>query len=76
MLHPKYRWVGLHSDAEAASLLAEQAGIPKIVASLLVSRGIQDAQEARQFLQGTMKDLHDPYLLSGMQRQLPESGGL
>ncbi|WHX48046.1 single-stranded-DNA-specific exonuclease RecJ [Paenibacillus woosongensis] len=67
MLHPKYRWVGLHSDAEAASLLAEQAGIPKIVASLLLSRGIQDAQEARHFLQGTMEDLHDPYLLSGMQ---------
>ncbi|WP_234404895.1 single-stranded-DNA-specific exonuclease RecJ [Paenibacillus bouchesdurhonensis] len=67
MLHPKYRWVGLHSEEDVASQLAEQLEIPKILASLLVSRGIQGVQEAQHFLQGTMDDLHDPFLLSGMQ---------
>ncbi|MFD3260147.1 single-stranded-DNA-specific exonuclease RecJ [Paenibacillus lentus] len=67
MLHPKYRWVGLHSDEDVASLLAEQLEIPQMLASLLASRGIHNVQEARHFLQGTMDDLHDPYLLSGMQ---------
>lgn len=66
MLQSKYRWVGLHSDGAAAAALARQLEIPEILASLLVSRGIDSIQAAQQFLQGTIHDLYDPFMLSGM----------
>lgn len=37
----------------------------------MATRGMHDSQEARRFLQGSMEDLHDPYLLSGMKEAIP-----
>ncbi len=36
------------------------------MARLLVARGIRNAEEARQFLNPRLDDLHDPYLMLGM----------
>lgn len=66
MLHSKYRWDPLPGDEEAACLLADQLDIAPLLASLLVTRGMGNPEEARLFLQGSLADQHDPMLLSGM----------
>lgn len=49
-------------DLQVASL-AREAGLPEIIARLLVLRGIQSAQDARAFMDPTLDHLHDPSLL-------------
>ncbi|MFD1177063.1 single-stranded-DNA-specific exonuclease RecJ [Paenibacillus puldeungensis] len=71
MLHPKYRWESLSSDVKASRLLADSLDISPLLATLLVSRGIGNPKEAELFLSGTMKDQHDPMLLSGMKEAVP-----
>src|SRR5262249_35752029 len=40
-------------------------------ARVLLARGFSDPAEARRFLQPTLADLHDPYLLKGMSEAVP-----
>jgi single-stranded-DNA-specific exonuclease len=53
-------------DSSAAEALANAAGVPVAVASLLLQRGIADAASAAQFLHPTLDHLLDPYCLHGM----------
>jgi len=46
--------------------LANAAGVPVAVASLLLQRGVADAASAAQFLHPTLEHLLDPYALHGM----------
>lgn len=46
--------------------LARQIEVSPIVAALLISRGYETPEKARQFLHPVLADLHDPYLLKGM----------
>jgi single-stranded-DNA-specific exonuclease len=46
--------------------LANAAGVPVAVASLLLQRGVADAASAAQFLHPTLDHLLDPYALHGM----------
>ncbi|GGH29553.1 single-stranded-DNA-specific exonuclease RecJ [Paenibacillus segetis] len=66
MLHPKYHWESLQTDEDKARLLSDQLNISPLVASLLITRGIRDLDEGKRFLYGTLADLHDPLLMSGM----------
>jgi single-stranded-DNA-specific exonuclease len=50
----------------AAEALAREAALPPIIARLLAARGIQNAEDAAQFLRPSLDHLHDPYLMSGM----------
>ena len=43
-------------------------GISRVVARLLVNRGITDIDRAASFLNPSLEDLHDPYLLPDMDR--------
>ncbi|WP_410772534.1 single-stranded-DNA-specific exonuclease RecJ [Fontibacillus sp. BL9] len=71
MLQPKYQWKTLPCDGDVAARLAQQLDIPPLLAALMVTRGMEDPQAASRFLKGTMEDLHDPYLLSGMAEAVP-----
>lgn len=51
-----------------ADVLAAELDVPLPIAQVLVNRGILTAGEARVFLDGTMEDLLDPYLMAGMDR--------
>ena len=42
------------------------AGVPRLVAELLLRRGIAGAEDARRFLEPGLDQLHDPFLLKGM----------
>ena len=43
-------------------------GMPDWFSSLLAARGIKSQDEADRFLNPSLSDLHDPFLLDGMQR--------
>ena len=43
-------------------------GISRVVARLLVNRGITDIDRAASFLNPSLEDLHDPYLLPDMDK--------
>lgn len=69
MIHAQTRWVMPTShdqDASLADELATALGLPPLVATLLVKRGVHDLESAKIFLYGGESDLHDPYLLDGM----------
>ncbi len=51
---------------EEANRLASELGLPRAIAQVLINRRIRDGQEAHKFLKGTMAQLHDPFLMSGM----------
>lgn len=71
MLHSKYRWSQLPCDEGAAGQLAGQLNISPLLASLLVTRGMDNPEEAELFLQGSLANQHDPMLLSGMKEAVP-----
>ncbi|MEF2968894.1 single-stranded-DNA-specific exonuclease RecJ [Paenibacillus sp. M1] len=71
MLRPKYEWQTPPYNREAADALSRQLGIHPVLASLMVTRGIDSPQKAAPFLDGSGEELHDPYLLSGMKEAVP-----
>ena len=48
--------------------LAEQLNIPSKIAKLLVQRGIDTYDKARQFFRPSLEDLHDPFLMKDMDK--------
>jgi single-stranded-DNA-specific exonuclease len=61
---PKHWRIAAHDPAGIAAL-ERAAGIPAVVAQLLMARGICDADCARQFLDPKLTGLRDPDLLPG-----------
>jgi single-stranded-DNA-specific exonuclease len=62
------RWTQRPFDCDIADRLAAESGIPLLLATLLTSRGIETADEAQQFLNPSLADLHSPYKMLGMQK--------
>ncbi len=60
-LHPRH-------DAERALALAHDLGAPLAIAHALVHRGVGTLEAARGFLEPTLDDLHDPFLLLDLDR--------
>ena len=59
------RWhIRSHDPASIASL-QRAAGVPDVVAQLLICRGITDPAKARSFLDPKLTDLYDPEMLPG-----------
>jgi len=57
------RWVVSDPDPTAIERIAQALGIDKVVAALLVNRGVSDPVGAKQFLEPSWGGLHDPWLL-------------
>lgn len=53
---------------EKVKLLAADLKVEEFVATLLVQRGIETFEEARQFFRPTLADLHNPYLMKDMDK--------
>ena len=60
------RWQVSTPDDEARQRLADELSLSPLLCQILINRGITDAELARKFLAPSLHDLHDPYLLSGM----------
>lgn len=53
-------------NAEAVSQLSEALQISPLLARLLVLRGVDTAERAKLFFRPQLSDLHDPFLMPGM----------
>ncbi len=65
----KWNYLPLTSDQKHAEteLAKKYAAVPPI-SQLLVQRGITTVEEARKFFHPSLKDLHDPFLMPGMDK--------
>jgi len=59
------RWRILPHQPERIEVLRRRAGIPAVLAELLVCRGLDDPEQARQFLDPRLADLRPPEALPG-----------
>lgn len=61
------RWV-IQKNAELDTIivLIEQLGISKPIANILAQRGITNFNQAKTFFRPLLQDLHDPFLMKGM----------
>lgn len=64
---PQKRWVITKHDFESVKLLSEQLSVSPLVAALLISRGHRTKEKAEKFLNPNYADLHEPFLLKGME---------
>jgi single-stranded-DNA-specific exonuclease len=55
-------------DLKKVDALKNELHVESIVASLLVQRGIETYELARQFFRPTLDDLHDPFLMKDMDK--------
>ena len=53
---------------EAAARLAAELGIDRVLADLLVQRGVETFEQARAFFRPRLEDLHDPFLMKDMDK--------
>ncbi len=61
------RWDVRATDAGTqASALARALGVTDIIANLLIARGVETEREARDVLNPSLAQLHDPFLMLGM----------
>ena len=55
-------------DSHKVKHLASQLKIDELIATLLVQRGIDTFEQARQFFRPSLDDLHNPYLMKDMDK--------
>ena len=60
------QWQVASPDNETRQRLAAELSLSPLLCQVMINRGITDAAAARKFLAPSLHDLHDPYLLSGM----------
>ncbi len=53
---------------EKVQALQNALQVDEIIATLLVQRGIESFEQAKQFFRPTLEDLHDPYLMKDMDK--------
>ena len=55
-------------SSEKVKALASQLKVDELIATLLVQRGIETFEQARQFFRPSLDDLHNPYLMKDMDK--------
>ena len=55
-------------SSEKVNALVAELNVSELIASLLVQRGIETFDQARQFFRPSLDDLHDPYLMKDMDK--------
>ena len=65
---PKHQWEYEQPDINVIQELAQSLDMPYFVAAVLVQRGFTDPDTAGRFLNPSLDDLHDPFLLNDMDR--------
>lgn len=53
-------------DSEAIDRLVKELTVDKLVAQLLLQRGVTSYEEAKRFFRPQLEDLHDPFLMKDM----------
>jgi single-stranded-DNA-specific exonuclease len=68
MLKSKSRWIIRDTNQEKIAELKDHLNISPLVATLLVNRGIDSVEAARQFLFPHEQSFHDPFLMNDMNK--------
>ena len=69
LIIPTYNWqFAPQVDDADFTKIAKKAGLGAEVARLLFERGIKDEASLKKFLEPSLEDLHDPYLLNDMEK--------
>ena len=64
-----YRWVSPRvMDIEKVRLVQDKFGLHPLVSQVLSNRGFQNIEEADHFLNPSLEDLHDPFIMKGMEK--------
>lgn len=66
-MHSSKRWNIAPADP-AAEELSGRLKISPLVAQILLNRGLHEPQECQDFLRPSLKCLHDPYAIPGLQK--------
>ncbi|UKN00955.1 single-stranded-DNA-specific exonuclease RecJ [Paracrocinitomix mangrovi] len=62
------RWVFKAApERESVAKLIEEVGVSRPLAVIMAQRGIQNFDEAKAFFRPEISDLHDPFLMEGME---------
>ncbi len=64
----KRRWTEREADPRDINRLAQDCAIPPLLARLLANRDICDSAAASVFLAPSLAEIHDPFLMLGMDR--------
>ncbi|MDL2230681.1 single-stranded-DNA-specific exonuclease RecJ [Alistipes sp. OttesenSCG-928-L06] len=68
-MHAEKRWVlKEQADPALAEHLAAEMRIAPVLANLLIQRGVKTYEEACQFFNPKLEDLHNPFLMKDMDR--------
>ena len=69
------KWI-LKEPADPAKVdrLAAEVGIDKVLAELLVKRGVETFEESRAFFRPSLDNLHDPFLMKDMDKAVERLG--
>ena len=54
-------------EKREAEALSQETGLNPVTCRLLIGRGIKTAAEAKQFFRPSLTELHDPFLMDGME---------
>ena len=55
-------------NPEKVGRLATELGVDRVLAELLVQRGVETFEQARRFFRPSLDDLHDPFLMKDMDK--------
>ena len=65
------RWILRNDyDLETVEKLAASLGVDRIIATLLVERGVRTFEEARRFFRPGLDQIHDPFIMKGMRQAI------
>ena len=68
-------WIYSIADRKKTSLLEKKIDVSEVVSKVLVNRGIDEVNSARKFLDSSLSNLHNPFLLKGMQTAVSRING-
>ena len=69
MMKRQYRWtVSARPDEEVLQRLMKEVNISETLAKVLISRGITTYDQAKEFFRPQVANLHDPFLMDGMEK--------
>ncbi len=60
------KWEFYEKDNEQIKKVQEEFGVSRLLATIIVNKGLKTKQEIEVFLNPTRKDFHDPYLMPDM----------
>ena len=58
------RWtIQAKPDSQKVKQLSKDLGVDSIIATLLLQRGIETFEEAKDFFRSSLENLHNPFLM-------------